>query len=358
MPSWLGGEQEPTLLVTADQVVSYRGTIREKPTSQEQCREFLKSYADEPAVTVSSLVVTNTATGRQAVVRSTQRVEVTMGVSLVSPLLFGLHAVGVGGAVQGTDIAKQHFLPLPVHVIDQLVADPLMMSTAGAFRIESGSVPLREPRICCCLALTDDKHPPATCCPCRGDEAVPWAPRGRRELYPGPAAAAALPAAGRSPGWHASRRRCRRTRVRLMLDVQTKLMLHTRYCTDAKNRLQVLFKLAVARRDGVRLRLALANEALSAYRAAQRELGQVGKLVLLVAGTRRMMIASGLVSRLLVSARPQVNAGRLTLLASRVSSRALASMAAIFSGPRRLWLNTVWSADSGASGDGASASAS
>jgi len=220
MPPWLDGEQEPTLLVTADQVVSYRGTIREKPTSQEQCREFLKSYADEPAVTVSSLVVTNTATRRQAVVRSTQRGEVTLGVSLVSPLLFGLHAVGLGCGVQGTDIAKQYFLPLPEHVIDQLVADPLMMSTAGAFRIESGSVPLREPRIL--LQPRAHRRPTSTrhMRPCRGNEAVPWAPRGRRELHLGSTAAAALPAAGRSTGWHASRRRCRRARVRLMLDVQ------------------------------------------------------------------------------------------------------------------------------------------
>src|SRR5688500_1249444 len=43
---------EPVILVTADQVVIYKGELREKPESEEQAREYLASYGD-------SLIQTN-----------------------------------------------------------------------------------------------------------------------------------------------------------------------------------------------------------------------------------------------------------------------------------------------------------
>ena len=57
---------EPALLITSDQVVVYEGVIREKPESREQAIEFLESYREHPARCVTSVVVTNTATGARA----------------------------------------------------------------------------------------------------------------------------------------------------------------------------------------------------------------------------------------------------------------------------------------------------
>lgn len=55
---------EPAILITADQVVVYQGTIRGKPTTEREVLNFLKSYNDYPAETVTSVVVTNTTTGQ------------------------------------------------------------------------------------------------------------------------------------------------------------------------------------------------------------------------------------------------------------------------------------------------------
>ena len=41
------------LLVTSDQVISYEGTIREKPADEDACRAYLSSYEQHPACTVS-----------------------------------------------------------------------------------------------------------------------------------------------------------------------------------------------------------------------------------------------------------------------------------------------------------------
>jgi septum formation protein len=66
---------EPAILICADQVVSWKGQIREKPKDEKvnlvnidrkQAKEFLNSYAIAPAMTHSSLVVHNTANGKSA----------------------------------------------------------------------------------------------------------------------------------------------------------------------------------------------------------------------------------------------------------------------------------------------------
>ncbi|KAF4357276.1 hypothetical protein F8388_002784 [Cannabis sativa] len=54
---------EPTLLITADQVVVYEGVIREKPSSKEEARKFMKDYSGGQAATVSSVFVSNLKTG-------------------------------------------------------------------------------------------------------------------------------------------------------------------------------------------------------------------------------------------------------------------------------------------------------
>ncbi|KAL4649969.1 hypothetical protein ACB092_01G052200 [Castanea dentata] len=64
-------DAEPTLLVTCDQVVVYEGVVREKPSSKEEARQFLKGnfiimiadYSGSHAATVGSVLVTNLKTG-------------------------------------------------------------------------------------------------------------------------------------------------------------------------------------------------------------------------------------------------------------------------------------------------------
>ncbi|XP_052189089.1 uncharacterized protein LOC127799264 isoform X5 [Diospyros lotus] len=51
-------DAEASVLVTCDQ-----GTIREKPSSKEEARQFIKDYSGGSAATVSSVLVTNLRTG-------------------------------------------------------------------------------------------------------------------------------------------------------------------------------------------------------------------------------------------------------------------------------------------------------
>ncbi|KAL0332548.1 UNVERIFIED_CONTAM: hypothetical protein Scaly_2156300 [Sesamum calycinum] len=53
----------PTLLITADTVVVYQGTIREKPSSEEEARQFIRDYSGGSAQVVGSVLVTNLVTG-------------------------------------------------------------------------------------------------------------------------------------------------------------------------------------------------------------------------------------------------------------------------------------------------------
>ncbi|MBI4992056.1 MAG: Maf family protein [Candidatus Harrisonbacteria bacterium] len=101
--------KEPHILITADQVVVCRGEIREKPNDPEQAKEFLKSYAQYPPSTYSSVLVTNTANGKSA---------------------------------KGTDIATAYFDPIPDEVIEKLSQDEDILNSAGAFITEH---PLLDP---------------------------------------------------------------------------------------------------------------------------------------------------------------------------------------------------------------------
>ncbi|XP_021901495.1 uncharacterized protein LOC110817320 isoform X2 [Carica papaya] len=56
-------EADPKLLITCDQVVVYEGVIREKPSCEEEAREFIKGYSGRNAATVSSVMITNLKTG-------------------------------------------------------------------------------------------------------------------------------------------------------------------------------------------------------------------------------------------------------------------------------------------------------
>ncbi|XP_015884660.2 uncharacterized protein LOC107420264 isoform X3 [Ziziphus jujuba] len=56
-------DAEPTVIVAADTVVVYEGVIREKPSSKEEARQFMKDYSGGHAATVGSVLVTNLKTG-------------------------------------------------------------------------------------------------------------------------------------------------------------------------------------------------------------------------------------------------------------------------------------------------------
>lgn len=89
--------KEPALLITSDQVVVCNGVIREKPVSADESKDFLESYGQYPAETVTSVVVVNTATGER---------------------------------VYGTDIAEIWFNPIPKEVIEAYIetGDPFLHS--------------------------------------------------------------------------------------------------------------------------------------------------------------------------------------------------------------------------------------
>ena len=91
------------ILITADIVVSCNGKIFEKPSSDEEAKEYLKMCAKYSAETIGSVVVVNTKTGIR---------------------------------VQRTDICKIWFKDFPQDVIDKYVAtrDPFLH--AGGFDYE------------------------------------------------------------------------------------------------------------------------------------------------------------------------------------------------------------------------------
>ncbi|KDP38509.1 hypothetical protein JCGZ_04434 [Jatropha curcas] len=93
----------PALLITCDQVVVYEGSIREKPSSEEEARQFLKGYSGGHAATVSSVLVTNLKTGFRKV--EWDRVEI-------------------------------YFHEIPDEVIEKLIEEGLVLRVAGGLIIE------------------------------------------------------------------------------------------------------------------------------------------------------------------------------------------------------------------------------
>lgn len=94
---------EPSLLVTADQVVVINGEIREKPIDEEQARAFLRSYNEQPVQVVNGVVVTNTQTGKR---------------------------------VGGNDVVNLHFKTIPEEIINQLIAEGEVLHCGGALKAE------------------------------------------------------------------------------------------------------------------------------------------------------------------------------------------------------------------------------
>lgn len=99
----VAGITEPSFLITSDQVVAWNGKILEKPVDAAEERLFLKGYEAHPAETVTSVVVTNTQTGTR---------------------------------VEGTDVVRVFFKPIPTDVVDQLIAEKNCFTQAGGFGIQ------------------------------------------------------------------------------------------------------------------------------------------------------------------------------------------------------------------------------
>ncbi|KAF1862643.1 hypothetical protein Lal_00013404 [Lupinus albus] len=108
-----------TLLITADTVVVYQGIIREKPTSEKEAREFVKGYSGSHAAVVSSVLVTNLATGKR----------------------YG-----------GWESAEVYFLEIPDEVIDNLIDEGVTFNVAGGLMLEH---PLTLPFVDAVVGSTD-----------------------------------------------------------------------------------------------------------------------------------------------------------------------------------------------------------
>jgi|EP01046_Picozoa_sp_COSAG06_P008772 septum formation protein len=93
-----------TVLLTSDQVVTYQGTIREKPTDLAQAREFVQSYATAPCGTCGGYCLHDIDSGERVI------------------------------ADDSTSIVFQE--DLPAEVVDAVVATEELMWCAGALMIE------------------------------------------------------------------------------------------------------------------------------------------------------------------------------------------------------------------------------
>ena len=94
---------EDAILITSDQVVVWNGEIREKPQDEKEAEEFLEGYNIHPAQTVTAVVVTNTATDKQA---------------------------------QGVDIATVYFSTFSEKDIREIIEDKSLFEMAGGFTVE------------------------------------------------------------------------------------------------------------------------------------------------------------------------------------------------------------------------------
>lgn len=95
--------KSPAILITADQVVVCNKQILGKPKNQAEAENFIHGYEFHPMETVSSLLATNTQTGK---------------------------------CVEGIDIAKVYFKPIPSAIIKTGIRLGRVMRCSGAMRCE------------------------------------------------------------------------------------------------------------------------------------------------------------------------------------------------------------------------------
>ncbi|GLT40101.1 hypothetical protein SLA2020_142580 [Shorea laevis] len=96
-------DDKPTILIAADTVVVYEGVVREKPSGEEEARQFIKGYSGSHAATVGSVVVMNLNAGFRK--GEWDRVEI-------------------------------YFHEIPDEVIEKLIEEGAVLNVAGALIIE------------------------------------------------------------------------------------------------------------------------------------------------------------------------------------------------------------------------------
>ncbi|TYJ47373.1 hypothetical protein E1A91_A02G185200v1 [Gossypium mustelinum] len=109
----------PTLLITADTVVVYKGTIREKPCNEDEAREFIKGYSGGHAAVVGSVLGTN---------------------------------LNSGASKGGWESAEVYFHEIPNEVIDSLIDEGIPFKVAGGLMLEH---PLTLPFVDAVIGATD-----------------------------------------------------------------------------------------------------------------------------------------------------------------------------------------------------------
>ncbi|CAI0436171.1 unnamed protein product [Linum tenue] len=95
--------EELVMALAEAKVVVYDGAIREKPSNEEEARQFMKDYSGGHAATVGSVVVTNLKTGLRK---------------------------------GGWDRVEIHFHEIPDEVIEKLVEEGIVLKAAGGLIIE------------------------------------------------------------------------------------------------------------------------------------------------------------------------------------------------------------------------------
>lgn len=96
-------QSSPRLIITADQIVLFDGTVREKPDSEEEARSYLRSYSNRAVSTVSAIVVTHYPSMKQA---------------------------------SAVDVATVFWETISEEVVEKVVKKGTVLSCAGGFQIE------------------------------------------------------------------------------------------------------------------------------------------------------------------------------------------------------------------------------
>ncbi|XP_043710797.1 7-methyl-GTP pyrophosphatase-like [Telopea speciosissima] len=112
-------DADTTLLLTADTVVVYEGKVREKPSSKEEARQFIKDYSGGHCATFGSVLVTNLKTGTRK---------------------------------GGWDKAEIYFHEIPDEVMDNLLEEGIVLKVAGGLIVEH---PLILPLVEAVVGTTD-----------------------------------------------------------------------------------------------------------------------------------------------------------------------------------------------------------
>eukprot|EP00271_Cylindrocystis_brebissonii_P015871 TRINITY_DN38922_c0_g1_i1.p1 TRINITY_DN38922_c0_g1~~TRINITY_DN38922_c0_g1_i1.p1 ORF type:complete len:285 (-),score=38.70 TRINITY_DN38922_c0_g1_i1:707-1507(-) len=96
-------DAQHTLLITADQVVTYKGSIREKPRDRQEAEEFIRSYSNSSGKTVGAVLVTNLSTGVREI---------------------------------GTDVTQIDFGEIPNEAVEKLLDERWTYESAGGMMVE------------------------------------------------------------------------------------------------------------------------------------------------------------------------------------------------------------------------------